>query len=211
MMRSIYRGLIAVVLLLLMVGLLVQLNWLSSFRSWFKPNPVLIEETPLLITEIKQMANLMTIESADEVVVSKVRPVQAGSPKKMLDWISPIPLATADRLVLVVKGKVLAGTDLNKLEPAAFFIKDDSVSVTIPAARIQEIVVNPSGTDVFIEEGNWSQAETNALVEQAREKLRQRATEKGIPQRADEQALKVMRNFLALQGFSKIRVATTIR
>ena len=140
--------------------------------------------------------------------MSQVRPVPSGSPKKILDYISPVPLVQAERLVLVVKGKVIAGTDLSRLESNAVFISDDSVSVTIPAARIQDIIVNPSGTDIFIEDGNWSQAETNKLVSQASEKLRQRATEKGILEKADEQALKVLRNFLELQGFQKIRVAT---
>ena len=207
-MRGIVKIAVALVIVVLLYSLLVKLNWLPSVSSWFKASPVLIEETPLLITEIKQIATLFTIESSDEVVVSQVRPVPAGSPKKILDWISPLPLAQAERLVLVVKGKVIAGTDLSRLESNAVFIRDDSVSVTIPAARIQDIIVNPSGTDVFIEEGNWSQAETNKLVSQASEKLRQRATEKGILLKADEQALKVLRNFLALQGFQKIRVAT---
>lgn len=207
-MRGIVKIVVALVIVVLLYSLLVKLNWLPSVSSWFKASPVLIEETPLLITEIKQIATLLTIESSDEVVVSQVRPVPAGSPKKILDWISPLPLVQAERLVLVVKGKVIAGTDLSRLESNAVFIRDDSVSVTIPAARIQDIIVNPSGTDVFIEEGNWSQAETNKLVSQASEKLRQRATEKGILLKADEQALKVLRNFLALQGFQKIRVAT---
>lgn len=207
-MRGIVKIVVALVIVVLLYSLLVKLNWLPSVSSWFKASPVLIEETPLLITEIKQIATLLTIESSDEVVVSQVRPVPAGSPKKILDYISPVPLVQAERLVLVVKGKVIAGTDLSRLESNAVFIRDDSVSVTIPAARIQDIIVNPSGTDVFIEEGNWSQAETNKLVSQASEKLRQRATEKGILLKADEQALKVLRNFLALQGFQKIRVAT---
>jgi len=207
-MRGIVKIVVALVIVVLLYSLLVKLNWLPSVSSWFKASPVLIEETPLLITEIKQIATLLTIESSDEVVVSQVRPVPAGSPKKILDYISPVPLVQAERLVLVVKGKVIAGTDLSRLESNAVFIRDDSVSVTIPAARIQDIIVNPSGTDVFIEEGNWSQAETNKLVSQASEKLRQRATEKGILVKADEQALKVLRNFLALQGFQKIRVAT---
>jgi hypothetical protein len=207
-MRSVLKIVAGLLIIVLLYSLLVKLNGLPSVSSWFKPGPVLIEETPLLITEIKQIATLMTIESSDEVVVSQVRPVPPGSPKKILDWISPLPLAQAERLVLVVKGKVIAGTDLNRMEANAVFIREDSVSVTIPSATIQDIIVNPSGTDVFIEEGNWSQAETNRLVSQASEKLRQRATEKGILVKADEQALKVLRNFLALQGFQKIRVAT---
>ncbi|KYP12987.1 DUF4230 domain-containing protein [Flavihumibacter sp. CACIAM 22H1] len=185
-----------------------KMQWLPSLSSFFTPSPVLIAETPLLITGIKQMATLMTVEASDEVVISKIRQVKPGSPKKIAEWLSPVPIIQAERLVLIVKGKVFAGTDLNKLDSSAVFINGDSVSLTIPSARIQDIQVNPSGTEVFIEEGAWSQEETSQLMLDAKEKLRQRALEKQVPAKADEQALLILRNFLHLQGFKKIRVAT---
>jgi hypothetical protein len=187
---------------------LAKMDWVPSLGKLFGSAPVLIEETPVLITEIKQMAELMTIESSDEVVVSRIRQVKAGSPKKLLEWLSPAPLIQSERLVLITKGKVFAGTDLNQLGSGSIFIAGDSVSITIPAARMLDIIVNPSGTEVFIEEGSWSQEETNQLIATAKEKLGQRATEKGILKKADEQALIILRNFLQLQGFKRIRVAT---
>lgn len=208
-MKRLYK--IALVLLLVIIGygILTTLNWIPSIGSWFKARPVLVEESPLLIKEIKQIASLLTIETSDEVVVGKVRPVSSGSPKKLLDWLSPVPLGQTERLVLIVKGKLHAGTDLNSIDSASVYIHKDSVSLKIPAARIQDILVNPSGTEVFIEEGTWSQPETNLLLEEAKEKLRKRAIERGILQKADEQALKVLEQFLHLQGFNKIRVTTS--
>lgn len=187
---------------------LAKMDWVPSFGKLFGSAPVLIDETPLLITEIKQIATLMTMESSDEVVVSRIRQVKAGSPKKILEWISPTPIIQSERLVLIIKGKIYAGTDLNQLGSGSIFIAGDSVSVTVPAARIQDIIVNPSGTEVFIEEGSWSQEETNQLILTAKEKLGQRAIEKDILKKADEQALIMLRNFLQLQGFKRIRVAT---
>ncbi|WP_290792732.1 DUF4230 domain-containing protein [Flavihumibacter sp. UBA7668] len=207
-MKKLFQLGILGLMLIGMYWFLAKMNWVPSIGKLLGSAPVLIEETPVLVTEIKQMAELMTIESSDEVVVSRIRQVKAGSPKKILEWISPAPLLQSERLVLIIKGKVFAGTDLNQLGSGGIFIAGDSVSVTIPAARIQDIIVNPSGTEVFIEEGSWSQEETNQLILTAKEKLRQRATEKGILKKADEQALIILRNFLQLQGFKRIRVAT---
>lgn len=207
-MKKIFRITVVFALLIGVYWLFSKMKWVPSFSTMFGSSPVLIDETPLLITEIKQIATLLTMEASDEVVVSQVRPAQAGSPKKILEWISPTPVIHSDRLVLVVKGKVFAGTDMSNLDSSHIFVLGDSVSVTLPAAQIQDIIVNPSGTNIFIEEGNWSQEATNILVQKAREKLQQRAIEKGILSRADEQALLILQQFLQLQGFQKIRVVT---
>lgn len=198
-------------ILLIGIGLYwMGTRWLGlpSPGRLFRPSPVLIDETPVLITEIKQLANLVTIEASDEVAVGLVRPARGASAKKILEWISPAPIVTTDRLVLVVKGKLYAGTDLSAVDSSRIFIAGDSVSLQLPAAKILDIIVNPSDAEVFIEDGNWSQEETNQLVVSAREKLRQRATERGILNRADEQALMVLHEFLRLQGFNKIRILT---
>ena len=51
---------------------------------------------------IKQIATLLTMEASDEVVVTRIRPVKAGSPRKILDYISPVPLGQTEKLVLIV-------------------------------------------------------------------------------------------------------------
>lgn len=208
-MRAMIRILIFLLLCLLLYWFMARMHWLPSLKSWFGASPVLIEETPLLIAEIKEIAQLMTIEASDEVAVSSYRRAEAGSAKKLLEWISPIPTVQLDRMVLVVQGKVYAGTDLSRLDSAAVYTSGDSISVRIPRATILDVVVNPSGTDVFIEEGKWTQAELSQLAVKAKEKLKSRALEKGLINKADQQALLVMHQFLELLGFKRIRVVTS--
>lgn len=201
---------IIVVLAILAGGyfLASSLNLLPSFRKIFTAAPVVIDETPILIKEIRQISEMVSITSFDEVVVSSHKPVAAGSARQLIDLLSPAPLHTLDRMVLVIKGKVMVGTDLSQLGSQQVYIQGDSVSMQVPAARILDIIVNPSDTETFIEEGEWNASEVNALKVKAREKLEARAKEKGLLRKADEQSLLVISNFLRMLGYKKIRVVT---
>ena len=201
---------ILVVLAILAGGyyLAMSFNLLPSFRKIFSAAPVVIDETPILIKEIRQISQMVSITSFDEVVVSSHKPAAAGSARQLIDLVSPAPLHTLDRMVLVVKGKVMVGTELAQIGDRQVFIEGDSVSLQVPPARILDIIVNPSDTETFIEEGDWTPAEVNALKGKAKEKLKMRATEKGLLKKADEQSLLVISNFLRLLGYKKIRVVT---
>lgn len=185
----------------------VKFDWLPSPSRIFQPAPVLIDDTPLLISKISQLSQLVTITSLDEVVVSSIKPGPAASAKQLLNLLTAGHAPSVDRLVLIVKGSVLAGTDLKQLGPQQIFVKGDSVSLTLPPAGILEVVANPSGTETFIEEGDWSPQEVQLLKQKAVNELRSRAISRGLVQKANQQAMQVMQQFLRALGFTKIRVA----
>lgn len=185
----------------------VKFDWLPSPSRIFQPAPVLIDDTPLLISKISQLSQLVTITSLDEVVVSSIKPGPAASAKQLLNLLTAGHAPSVDRLVLIVKGSVLAGTDLKQLGPQQIFVKGDSVSLTLPPAAILEVVANPSGTETFIEEGDWSPQEVQLLKQKAVNELRSRAISHGVVQKANQQAMQVMQQFLRALGFTKIRVA----
>ncbi len=198
-------------LLALLTGLYfigIRLGKIPSLKDLFSEAPVLIEDTPLLIKEVREISQLISISALDEVVVSQVKPAPATSVKQLIRMSSPIPQIATERLVLIVKGTVLAGTDLDKLQDKNIYIEGDSISLTLPPARILNIIVNPSGTETFLEEGEWKQEEVNALKLKAVEAMRRRATEKQVLQKADSHSLQVMHNFLEALGYRRIRVAT---
>ena len=186
-------------LLALLTGLYfigIRLGKIPSLKDLFSEAPVLIEDTPLLIKEVREISQLISISALDEVVVSQVKPAPATSVKQLIRMSSPIPQIATERLVLIVKGTVLAWTDLDKLQDKNIYIEGDSISLTLPPARILNIIVNPSGTETFLEEGEWKQEEVNALKLKAVEAMRRRATEKQVLQKADSNSLQVMHNFL---------------
>ena len=61
----------------------------------------------------------------------------------------PLPIPEKRTLVLIVKGKVIAGIDLKTLTEKDLYVKDDSVSITLPAAKILEVITNPSDIETF--------------------------------------------------------------
>lgn len=207
MIKKVINIIAAVLILSGLYFFAIKLDWLPSPSKIFQPAPVLIDETPLLISKISQLSQLVTITGFDEVVVSSIKPSPAASARQFLNLLTAGHAPSVDRLVLVVKGSVLAGTDLKQLSAQQIFVKGDSASLTLPQAGILEVVANPSGTETFIEEGDWSPQEVKALKQKAVNDLRSRAISRGLVQKADQQALQVMQQFLQALGYKKIRVA----
>jgi hypothetical protein len=206
-----YIKTIATLLILLGIYLFaVKIGLIPSPARLFRAAPVVIDNTPLLIKEIKQVSELVTLSSFDEVVVSSIKPAAPGSARHLLHLVTPLAPISADRLVLVVKGEVQVGTDLATITNDQVYTKEDSVSITISPAKVLAVITNPSGVSTFIEEGDWSPAEVTALKQKAVQLLQQRCIEKGLLKKADVQALIVLQQFLKALGYKKTSVATKL-
>lgn len=179
---------------------LSRFDILPSFSNIFKSKPVKIDNTAVFITETKSIAQLMTLSSYNEVVVDSVKITNTSLPVKIL---TKMPVSSS-RLVLIARGRVIAGCNLEKLKPGDIFINKDSVSVKLPGCEILDVISNPSDFEVFSEEGNWSAEEVNSLKVKARNKIKALSLEQQIIFKADEQAKNVMRQFLAASGFKRI-------
>ncbi len=209
MTRKLIRLLFLVLAVLCCWWLLSRKGWLPSPFGWLQPKEVLIENTPMLVKEIRQIGQLISLNAQDEVVVSALKPASGNATQKLVEIFHPLHPTGLDRLVLVVKGELLLGTELKALTGNQVFVSGDSVSVTLPAAAILEVQINPLGTTTFIEEGVWTPQEVTALKGKAREKLVARAHEKRLAERANQRSLLLMENFLKTMGFKKITVLST--
>lgn len=181
--------------------LMSRAGWLPGLRDLFSPRSVKIDETPVLVSEVRQLAEWTTVVSYDEVVEDTMR---TGA--------DPNPLAVlrgTDRLVIIAKGSVRAGTDLSSMEEYAIRRIGDSISVVLPPARLLDATVNPSGVETFIESGTWPGEAFERLKIRARERMRDRALQQGILGKADRRAVTLMENLLRQAGFEKTGV--TIR
>jgi hypothetical protein len=192
----------AAVLVLL---LFTQRQWLPAIKNIFQPAPVLIEETPTVIREIKAIGQLVTITLFDEVVVDSIKLRPPTLSEKILRAGTPIPLSTLsrDQLVLIARGKVMAGVSLQKLHEAQTRITGDTLVLTLPPAEIIDVIVNPSDFDSFAETGSWTGAEVALVKAQAKRKLIQRALQQQVLDRARTQAVKVVQGIV---GKGKIKV-----
>ena len=175
---------------------------LPSFKNIFKPAPITIDSTPILVKEINNLSQLITITAYSEIVIDSVKsfkvPVFSGV---------AIPIHYFDdELVLIGKGKVLAGVDLGKLQEKDIYTNDDSIAVTLPKAEILQVITNPSDFETFNEKGNWSDNEVIAVKVKLRDKMIADAIKQNILPKAAAIANVMMENFLRSVGFKKVTV-----
>jgi hypothetical protein len=209
MLRLFKNSLIFIAAILVIWFLLGKMKLIPSFSDIFSSKAVRIDETPILIKDIKELAELTTMVSLDEVVVDSITADPTTLAIKTITGLSLNPLSPGyDRLVLICKGSVKAGTDLATLDPAAIFREKDSVSLGLPPARILEITINPSGVETFIETGEWSPEAFEKVKIKARNKIRDRALSQDILGKANARSRLLMDNFLRQSGFTKVHVYT---
>lgn len=194
------------VIVVLVYLLVARLGWLPSPASWFRAALVTIDETPVVVSRIRALSELVSLSVQDEVVVSGVKPAATGSAKQIVGIFTPGAAPALDHLVLVIKGELQMGTDLRGLQENQVFVAGDSISVLLPTATVLLAQVNPSGTETFMEEGNWTPDEVAQLKIKARNQLLERAAQKGLLQKANARSLKIMEDFLKALGFSKTSV-----
>ena len=196
-----------VLLVLLIIFLFQRLNIFSGIGSWFKPKPVLIDNTPLVIKEIKAIAELNTATMYQEIVIDSSS-ISTSSMPVMINPFSlvPGPVVMKKEIVLIIKGRVTAGIDLKNLSEKEVFVKDDSVSIAIPAAKITDVFLNPSGIETFYETGTWSNEEVTAVKQSARRRLLAEADRQQLLGKATAKAKAVLEQFLQAAQFKKINI-----
>lgn len=209
MFRQFRNYLVLIFAVLAILFLLGKMKIIPSFKDIFTSKAVQIDETPILIKDIKELAELTTMVSIDEVVVDSITADPTSLAIKNITGLSLNPFSSGyDQLVLVCKGRVVAGTDLAVLGTENIYRNKDSVSLGLPPAKILEIIINPSDVEAFIEKGDWTSEAFEKVKIRAREKMRARALSEDILGKANGRARLLMDNFLHQSGFTKVNVYT---
>ncbi|TAD87305.1 MAG: DUF4230 domain-containing protein, partial [Bacteroidetes bacterium] len=147
------RPLVLLLLALAAWWLLQRSTLFPNMAAWFKQKPLLIQNTPLVVTQIKQIAELHTVQLYAEVVVDSTYTNSAGVANQALRRVGMpwLPLSEQSTIVIIAKGKVRAGINLAALADSNVVVVKDSVAINLPAAKIFEVVINPSDFETFIE------------------------------------------------------------
>lgn len=204
-MRSLRR--IFITLLILFVAYwLISKVVVPSFRNIFKSKPVTIDETPILIKEIKSIGQLVTYSSIDEVVVDTVAKTRGSAFVNRFNRLVPVLPSADKKLVLIGRGKVLAGTNLSLLTDTSVSIEKDTVRFYMPKAVILDAILNPSDFETFIERGQWSNEEVTLVKAKARREIIQHALQQDILQKAETKAKAIMENFLRNLGYKEVLI-----
>jgi hypothetical protein len=190
--RLIKKPLILIILLLIIALLLKKV----AFRGdWFSSKPVIIDNTPLVIKEIKSLAQLNTATLYQEIVVDSLAP-------------GIVSFAVPREIVLIVKGKVTAGINLDEIKDEDISVNGDSIHIILPWSIVKDVILNPSAIETFYEKGKWTNEEITRLKLSARNKLLQEANKSRLLEKADSKARLVMENFFLSAGFRKAVVIT---
>ena len=205
MSKLLQRILVIIAVIFLIVFLFQKINWLPSFKNIFKSQPVVIDETPIIIKEINTLSQLITVIFTDEVVMDTAR-IGNGLPSLLPLSVGTVLTPSVDKLVIIGRGKVIAGTNLKKINEGDIEVTGDSIHVTLPTAQILQTIVNPSGFETFIEEGTWSDAAVTSLKIKIRNKITKQALDQQILRQANDRSLNIIKVFLQNTGFKKIGI-----
>jgi Protein of unknown function (DUF4230) len=206
MRKALQKYLVIAAVALMIIFLLQKINWLPSFKNIFKSQPILIEETPIIITEINALAQLITITFTDEIVMDTAK-IGNGMPSLLPTNIGTMLVPGLDRLVLIGRGKVLVGTNLKNIQEKDIHVTGDSIHVLLPHAKILQTIMNPSNFETFDEKGNWNEDAVTALKIKIRNEMNRHAVQQNVLQKADARCKNIIETFLRNAGFKKVEIS----
>ncbi|MBN2347046.1 MAG: DUF4230 domain-containing protein [Candidatus Aminicenantes bacterium] len=180
-------------ILLLLYGPLAKIGLLPPLPSLFHSGPPQIEDTPVIVQQVKNIAQMFTQTFYDEIVYDT--------------GVMRTPLFQANkRLIFIAKGEVIAGFDLSELSEKSVIRRERSIVVKLPPARVLDVVINPSGFETFIEEGEITFEETKKFHEDARRIFERNARQKGILRNSAAQGRAMFEKFFRLLGFETVDI-----
>lgn len=159
-----------------------------------QPTPVIVSGDAI-VQQIRQISRLETTTYTIERVIEARQ-----SDPVWPDWLR------GDRLLLIANGTVVAGVDMEQLQPSDVTVSPDgkSVTITLPPAQVfnPESILNNAKTRVY-DRQQGILAPTNETLETdarraAASQLLAAACEEGIMERATEDARETVTQMLSL-------------
>ena len=141
------------------------------------------------ITEMKRISEFCTANYIGEVMIQ-------DEEKQFLNKKS---------IVLIVRGKVRMGYDLSKMETQV--VNDSTINLTLPQARVLDIITNPSDIRTFNEKGTWSHERVTITKNAARAKLLELVMEENLLATAEDNGKRQLAAIFSSFGFKHVNIA----
>lgn len=182
---------------IVVIGAIALLGFIVYFYFFKDSNDkLLIDETPIHIESIKTIAEISTVSYKDEIVMDTCEYYKKKSslydPR---EWIRMYDRNIKRRLTLIIKGEVKYGLDLtdSNFELNA---NQDTVWLKLPQPKILDIIVSPSNTEVFQEQGVWRDSDVKRLEGKAKSTLKQNAHEFKLDEKAAKNAKRLFKKLI---------------
>lgn len=167
------------ILALLVIGFIIFIA-IRFFQGATKSKEWEISDTPLHIESIKTIAEISTISYKDEIVVDTIEYYKdlseqlVGNIEKIKDldqWKYGINSSNIKRrLTMIVRGEINYGMELTK-DNYRVAQNNDTIWFNLPKPKVLDVILNPSSTEVFQENGFWSDNDRKRLQNKAKNKL----------------------------------------
>ncbi len=197
-----YIPILAVIVLVLVAAALL----------WLKLKPkdegLKIDETANVVTEIRKIAQFTSACYYEDVILKDKKANESLGGKVVNSFSKKDKPILEDEIVIVASGNVRAGFDLSKLSEKDIVIRDSVLEVTLPKAEIFEVIVNPSGFDVYIEDGTWSHEQVTNVENKAMSKIRKDAISDGLLDKATELGVGKLTDLFKTFGYKEVIIHT---
>jgi len=171
-------------------------NLATQISVVMHPTPTILPDPVTIIHEIRSLARLETIKfSLEKIITAETR-------QGVFEWL------VGDRLIFVAHGEVIAGIDLNKLEPDDLVVKDAVLYVTLPEAEIFITALDNEQSYVYDRDtGLFTHGEVTLETEarQAAEReIEKSALEDGILELAQQNAISFLDRLFRDLGYPEV-------
>lgn len=159
-----------------------------------------IADTPIRIEAVKKIAEIGAVSYTDEIVVDTVE--YYDELDEISDWLDAYELSqrlikrnVKRRLTLIVKGEIRVGIDIRK-NNIEINRSNDTVYLKLNNPELLEVNLSPSGTDVYQEQGTWSDKERKILELKAKQRLINNSVELDLINKARVSTEKLFKRLL---------------
>jgi hypothetical protein len=156
-------------------------------------------DQPTVVHQIQQLRRLETVSYTMDKIISGEH-ANAYLPKFL----------AGDRLLLVVHGEVVAGINLESLQPGDVLVQEQKVSIHLPAAEVFSTRIDNAKTKVYSRDtGLFSSPDPNLeseVREEAERQLQQAALQDGILKTAADNAQSTISGMLRGFGFHEVDI-----
>lgn len=169
---------------------------------------LVIDDTSNIVTEIRKISEFTSACYYKDVILKEKKANERISGKVVNSFSKKDDPILEDLLVIIASGNVRAGFDLSKIDSSDIVVTDSCLQITLPKAEILEAVVNPSGFDIFIEEGKWSHQQVTKVEDRAILQLKKDAINDGLLDKANELGVARLTELFKTFGYNQVIIKT---
>ncbi len=207
------RTLVVRVVVIAGIALAVYVGY-EIVKEYTNSRKTTIDDTPLRIEQIRSIVELNTLRFQDEVVVDTIEKYN-GTAEQLSGTIGGLlslehfhdalsGSLIKRRMALVVQGELLYGVNL-KLHDFDLKEVNDTLYLTLPEPELISATVNPSGTDVFVETGTWSDYARRVMMNKAKKKMIASGKRMHLADRAKEPLIRLITQLVQSEQPIKIQ------